>query len=96
MYPKPAFPQDTPPGNVVKAQKLLTAAANPAPQPLTPAPHAPTPRHGHRTPRREQFLYPKPAFPQDAPPRDVVKVQKLLTAATNPAPRFSIRAKILF
>ncbi|OSQ10843.1 hypothetical protein BT092_09700 [Corynebacterium diphtheriae] len=38
-------------------------------------------------PWHEQFLYPKPAFPQDAPPGDVVKVQKLLTAATNPAPR---------
>ncbi|OSQ07919.1 hypothetical protein BU166_07805 [Corynebacterium diphtheriae] len=47
-------------------------------------------------PRREQNLYPKPAFPQDAPPGDVVKAQKLLTAATNPAPRFSIHAKILF
>ncbi|RKW93836.1 hypothetical protein D9B51_09905 [Corynebacterium diphtheriae] len=54
-------------------------------------------------PWREQFLYPKPAFPQDAPRGSVVKVQKLLTtptnprtAATNPAPRFSIHAKILF
>ncbi|MBG9263953.1 hypothetical protein AY547_06745 [Corynebacterium diphtheriae bv. gravis] len=93
MYPKPAFPQDGPRGNVVKVQKLLILATNPALRATNPAPRATAPR---RTPRREQFLYPKPAFPQDAPPGDVVKVQKLLTAATNPAPRFSIRAKILF
>ncbi|MBG9343528.1 hypothetical protein I4I95_10605 [Corynebacterium diphtheriae] len=83
MYPKPAFPQEAPPGNVVKVQKLLTAATNPR-------------AACDRAPRREQNLYPKPAFPQDAPLGNVVKAQKLLTAPTNPAPRFSIRAKILF
>ncbi|ARB88102.1 Hypothetical protein DIP2038 [Corynebacterium diphtheriae] len=38
-------------------------------------------------PWREQFLYPKPAFPQDGPRGNVVKVQKLLILATNPALR---------
>ncbi|WP_251364938.1 hypothetical protein [Corynebacterium diphtheriae] len=75
---------------------MLTAATN-------PAPHLQTLRRGHQpraaphcTPRREQNLYPKPVFPQDAPSGNVVKAQKLLTTPTNPAPRFSIRAKILF
>ncbi|PSA86034.1 hypothetical protein BT095_09755 [Corynebacterium diphtheriae] len=96
MYPKPVFPQDAPPGDVVKEQKLLIAATNPRAAHHRTPPHPLTPRRGHRTPWREQNLYPKPAFPQDAPPGNVVKVQKLLTAPTNPAPRFSIRAKILF
>ncbi|EIK55563.1 hypothetical protein W5M_09707 [Corynebacterium diphtheriae bv. intermedius str. NCTC 5011] len=47
LYPKPAFPQDGPRGNVVKVQKLLILATNPALRATNPAPHPPNPR---RTP----------------------------------------------